>query len=96
MSDQLSIVYTGTIIFVEIENWKHSNKIIFKCVNSTVGPVNSAWTVPFFLCILLMCDVTVHEQCLCPLHSAHMWCYCSCAEKKKCGFGNADPNPHII
>ena len=22
----------------KIENWKHYNKIIFKCVNSTVGP----------------------------------------------------------
>ena len=23
--------------FVEIENWKHCSKIIFKCVNSVVG-----------------------------------------------------------
>ena len=25
--------------FAEIENWKHYSKIIFKCVNSTVGPI---------------------------------------------------------
>ena len=22
-----------------VENWKHYNKIIFKCVNSAVGPI---------------------------------------------------------
>ena len=27
------------------ENWKHCSKIIFKCVNSVVGPMNSTWTV---------------------------------------------------
>ena len=25
--------------FVEIENWKHCSKIIFKCVNSTMRPI---------------------------------------------------------
>ena len=25
--------------FAEIENWKYYSKIIFKCVNSTVGPI---------------------------------------------------------
>ena len=25
--------------FTEIENWKQSSKIIFKCVNSTVGSI---------------------------------------------------------
>ena len=25
--------------FAEIENWKYCSKIIFKCVNSTVGPI---------------------------------------------------------
>ena len=25
--------------FAETENWKHCNKIIFKCINSTVGPI---------------------------------------------------------
>ena len=24
--------------FAETENWKHCSKIIFKCINSTVGP----------------------------------------------------------
>ena len=27
------------IYFAETENWKHCSKIIFKCVNSTVGPI---------------------------------------------------------
>ena len=27
------------LIVVETENWKHCNKIIFKCVNSIVGPI---------------------------------------------------------
>ena len=27
------------------ENWKYCSKIISKCVNSAVGPVNSAWIV---------------------------------------------------
>ena len=50
-----------------------------------MGPVNSA---------------------LCPLHSAHMWYYYSHVEgekkkggggkKRKRGFGNADPNPHLL
>ena len=25
--------------FAKTENWKHYSKIIFKCVNSTVGPI---------------------------------------------------------
>ena len=37
-------------------NWKHYSKIIFKCVNSTVGPVNSA----LVSCTVNPCDVTVH------------------------------------
>ena len=55
------------LIVAETEIWKHCNKIIFKCVNSVVGPVNSAWTV--------------REQCMnsvfCPLHSKIIWFYCS-------------------
>ena len=27
------------LIFAEIENWKHGNKIIFKYVNNTMRPV---------------------------------------------------------
>ena len=33
------------LIVAETENWKHCNKIIFKCMNSVVGLVNSVWTV---------------------------------------------------
>ena len=33
------------LIVTETENWKHCNKIIFKCMNSVVGLVNSVWTV---------------------------------------------------
>ena len=81
------------LIFVEIENWKHCNKIIFKYVNSIVD----LWTVPFVPCTILKCDVTVHKQCLCPWHNTHMWYYCLCVKKKKKkskrGFGNTDPNP---
>ena len=59
------------LIVVETENWKHYSKIIFKCVNSVVRPVNSAWTV---------C-----EQCFCPLHNKFMWSYCSRARGGKKG-----------
>ena len=27
------------LIIAEIENWKYCSKIIFKCVNSIVGPI---------------------------------------------------------
>ena len=33
------------LIITETENWKYCSKIIFKCVNSILGPVNSIWTV---------------------------------------------------
>ena len=32
-------VCLNRIYFVETENWKYCSKIIFKCVNSTVGPI---------------------------------------------------------
>ena len=58
--------YLGSVwiqlIFVETENWKHCSKIIFKCMNNTVGPVNSAWTVFFVPCSVNSCDVTVHAR----------------------------------
>jgi len=56
--------YNLFLLKLKIENWKHYNKIIFKCVNSTVGPifniffflmnsaetvVNSAWPVHYLL-----------------------------------------------
>ena len=36
-NDDLLIFRLNTIYFAE--NWKHCNKIIFKCVNSTMGPI---------------------------------------------------------
>ena len=45
------------IIFVEIENWKYYNKIIFKCVNSTVGPIFNIFKYVKSTC-------TVCKQCM--------------------------------
>ena len=74
---ELNLVYYGSVwielIFAEIENWKHCSKIIFKYVNSVVGPVNSAWivceqcmnsawTVFFVPCTVKSHDFTVHAQ----------------------------------
>ena len=42
--------------FAETENWKHCNKIIFKYVNSTVGPI-------FNEKIAEKWNLWVHEQC---------------------------------
>ena len=47
------------LIFAEIENWKHCSKIIFKCINSVVGPINNAWIVFFVSCTINSCDVTI-------------------------------------
>ena len=33
------LVRLDWIYFTKIENWKHCNKIIFKCMNSTMGPI---------------------------------------------------------
>ena len=42
-----------------VENWKHCNKIIFKCVNSAMGPI-----FKFFLWIKwLWAPWIMHEQC---------------------------------
>ena len=59
-------------------------------MNSAVRPVNSAWTVwtVFFVhCTVNSCDVTVHA--LGGKKKKKVW-------KRKRGFGNADPNPHLI
>ena len=72
------------LIFAEIENWKHCSKIIFKCINSVVGPINSAWIVFFVPCTVNSCDVTIDA-----LGKKKVW-------KRKRGFGNADPNPHLV
>ena len=62
-----------TIYFVE--NWKHCNKIIFKCVNSAVRPI-------FNIFKYVNSVATVRKQC-CLLQSKFMWFYCLCAKKKK-------------
>ena len=51
------------LLKLKIENWKDCNKIIFKCVNSTVWPFLiffSVWTVIFVSCTVNPCEVTVH------------------------------------
>ena len=59
-------IYLGSIwiqlIFAKIKNWKYDNKIIFKCVNNAMGPVNSAWTVHFVSYAMNPCDITVHTH----------------------------------
>ena len=43
-------VYLDITYSAENENWKHCSKIIFKCVNSTVGPIfneKNGWKVEF-------------------------------------------------
>ena len=50
-------VYLDRIYFAETKNWKHCSKIIFKCVNSAVGPIfnekiNKKW------------NLWVHKQCM--------------------------------
>ena len=54
-----------------IENWKHCNKIIFKCVNSTVGPIFYI----FFLNKVIMDPANsiwiVHEQYSLSLKCVH-------------------------
>ena len=65
--------YVGSIrmqhILQKTENWKHCCKIIFKCVNSDVGPIfnisfrikwlSVLWIVQFFYCIVNPCAWTV-------------------------------------
>ena len=61
------------LLKLKTENWKHCSKIIFKCINSVLGPVNSTWAV--------------HKQYMNnvfgPLHGKIMWFYCSRKKKKK-------------
>ena len=47
------------LIFAETENWKHCSKIIFKCMNSTVGPIFNF----FFWIKWLWVSWIVREQC---------------------------------
>ena len=52
--DCLSVCLDRTY-FAETENWKHCSKIIFKCVNSTVGPIFNEKVAEKW-------DLWVHEQ----------------------------------
>ena len=61
--------YVGSIpiqlILLKIENWKHFSKIIFKCVNSAVGPI-------FNIFFLNKVVVGLVNSALCLLHSESM------------------------
>ena len=57
------------LLKLKTENWKHYSKIIFKCMNSIVRPVNSILTVSeqyinsiFCPCIVKSRDIIVHVQ----------------------------------
>ena len=53
------------LLKLKTKNWKYYSKIIFKCVNSTVGPIFNAWQwwiVIFVSCTVNPCEVTVHAQ----------------------------------
>ena len=49
----------GYCLLLKIENWKHCSKIIFKCVNSAVGPSFNDNFVENKVC-------GSHEQCMRP------------------------------
>ena len=57
ISNRILRVCLDTIYFAK--NWKYCSKIIFKCVNSTVEPMNSAWTVYFVSSTVNPCAWTV-------------------------------------
>ena len=44
------------LLKLKTENWKHCSKIIFKCVNSAMGPI-------FNEKVAEKCNLWVHEQC---------------------------------
>ena len=85
--------------FFETENWKHCNKIIFKCVNTPwdqfliknywkmrfVGPVNNAWDP--LICWKRIkksnCAVTVHEQYINSNYNSENCLLNACQKKKK-------------
>ena len=60
------------LIVAETENWKHCSKIIFKCVNSIVGLVNSVWII-----------YKQFMNSVFSLYSKIMWFYYSHAGNKK-------------
>ena len=85
-------VHLDRTYFAKIENWKHCNKVIFKCVNSVMGPIfNEKVTEKWSL--------WVHEQCTGALFTGEFVNNCGWNTKKKKA-ENVDvdvyPNPHYI
>ena len=79
-------------LFTEIENWKFCNKIIFKCVNSTV------WLI-FNEKIIKKWYLWVNEQCIHALFTVEKSTFATESDKKKkpvlkrdVNAANADPN----
>ena len=62
--------------FAETENWKHCSKIIFKCVNSTVGPI-------FNKKIDKKWNLWVSEQCIRLLFMYSTWTVAACEGGKR-------------
>ena len=80
--------------FAETENWKHYSKIIFKCVNSVVGPIfNEKIVKKWYL--------WVREQCMNALFTVEKSTFKAESKKKRetetriaanMDAANADPN----
>ena len=61
------MIHLDTAYFAE--NWKHYNKIIFKYVNSTVGPIFNIFFLNKVVVGLVNNAWTMHGQCtLSPTH----------------------------
>ena len=54
--------YNLFLLKLKIENWKYCNKIIFKCVKSTMGPIFNIFNVWTVLLQYVNSTTTVHEQ----------------------------------
>ena len=62
--------------FTETENWKYYSKIIFKCMNSTVGPI-------FNEKIAEKWNLWIHEQCTDTLFTVEKSTSAATKKKKK-------------
>ena len=79
--------------FAETKNWKYYSKIIFKCVNSAVGPIFNEKVVEKW-------NLWIYEQCTDTLFTVEK--STSAATKKKNGWnalkvkrGRNKPNPNL-
>ena len=81
--------------FTETENWKNCSKIIFKCVNSIVGPIFNEkvakkwdlwipWTVHGTHWCVEKSNImaTVHEQCMNSNRNSVICSWNTCQKKK--------------